>query len=88
MRGEICPGDEDWFSFSLTETSLVELDLAYDSGEGNLDLELLRVDGGMVARSVRLSSPEDITAERVLPRIDASLLTVKPEDFRSPVVDA
>ncbi|MEM7244445.1 MAG: hypothetical protein AAF533_03835 [Acidobacteriota bacterium] len=68
VAGELCAGDEDWFSFSVDEVSLVRLQLAHDVGVGNLDLELHRAAlSGQVGRSSLLTSPEDITVERLPP---------------------
>jgi len=66
QRGTLCDGDEDWFAFTVGETSLVEIDLSHDL-VADLDLELRDATGATLLRSsTRPSMAEDITVERLL----------------------
>jgi hypothetical protein len=40
FAGSLCPGDEDWFTFMIPDTTYVGISAQYDGRHGDLDFEL------------------------------------------------
>ena len=59
--GTICPGDDDYVSFSVSEPSEVEVTIVFDHAVGDLDLELYGPTGAVVGRSTGSEDIETIT---------------------------
>lgn len=62
FEGLICPDDDDWWAFELTEDSLVEVILVFEFESIDLDLELYDVEGRLVGVSETLGE-ESITTD-------------------------
>ena len=60
VEGRICPGDEDWFRFTVDAPSQVMLLLSFTHADGDLDLQLYAADGTVVASSLSLTDDEYI----------------------------
>ena len=58
MKLRICPGDEDWFRFSLNQHESLLLQLVYEPVEGDLALEILDASGAVVARGMATQAPQ------------------------------
>lgn len=46
FTGNVCQSDDDWFAFTITETTWVGIYLRYDGGLGDLDFELRDAEPG------------------------------------------
>ncbi|MDZ4277503.1 MAG: pre-peptidase C-terminal domain-containing protein [Dehalococcoidia bacterium] len=56
-----CPGDEDWYSFSLNAKSTVNVDAFFTDASGNIDISLHNPSGDVVASSTTTTDNESIT---------------------------
>jgi hypothetical protein len=45
--GSVCPGDEDWFAFTITEPTWVGIFVRHDGIQGDLDFELRDAESGV-----------------------------------------
>lgn len=60
FEGEICPGDSDWFSFSVSGPSRVEVLVLIEVPEQDLDVELRGPTGALVGSARGITDEESI----------------------------
>ena len=56
--GTSCPGDEDWFEFSVAPGDSVEFDLQFSHAEGNIDMYLQDAAGNLIVDALSLNDNE------------------------------
>lgn len=62
QTGAICSGDEDYYTFSLSERAEVSVSLLFSDSEGDLELELRDSDGTVLRSSTSGSDDESVSA--------------------------
>lgn len=56
-----CPADDDWFSFTLTTKTEVQIDASFNNADGDIDLYLYNPNGDEVAVALTTNNTEHIT---------------------------
>lgn len=58
--GIICPGDEDWWAFSVPAAMRMEVMTVCEGGSGDLDLEIRNAEGTRIGSSASLGCDESV----------------------------
>ena len=56
----VCPSDEDWFGIEVAAGDTLTVDLSFDHGEGDLNLELFDPSGSSLGSSTSTSDDEQV----------------------------
>ncbi|MDQ3034200.1 MAG: hypothetical protein M3Y87_17460, partial [Myxococcota bacterium] len=62
FEGTVCPGDDDFIALTIAGASMVHVEILFDSGIGDLDLELQGPDGARIRASTGVGDTETIDA--------------------------
>lgn len=62
FEGTVCPGDDDYIALTIAGASMVDVEILFDSGIGDLDLELQGPDGTRIRASTGVGDTEMISA--------------------------
>ncbi len=60
VSGLLCTGDSDWYSINAFAGQMVEADLSFPQADGDLQMELMTIDGSTLDESVSITSVESV----------------------------
>ncbi len=64
LQAIACPEDDDWYAVTLEAGSSLEVEVAFTNADGDIDLELLDLDHGVIAQSESTDDVERVTGAR------------------------
>ncbi len=56
----LCPSDEDWYAFTLTERQIFEVDLTFTHADGDVDVEILDPNQARIGRGFSVRDNESV----------------------------
>ena len=60
VPGYVCAGDNDWFSLDLASGQSLAITLAFEPGNGDLELRVESIEGAILAQSTTAESAESL----------------------------
>ena len=80
----ICPEDQDYYSFPLTEGGIAQIDASFNTAEGDINIRLFDPDGAVVAQSTSETDGEKISYTAAITGLHVLQVELLPDLLTAP----